>query len=414
LIIVEGLVYDLRCEIVKRELLEQDLRRSQETLLTRLRLHSARLSILFDQVLVREGYSNLDELMLASLAKISSLLNCHSTLYYHFEEENTLVLEASHGGRPGSYNVTFPTPAALLPPTEEVYPYPASRSQGGQTPWRLDGMEESLAKWVFAQDNVLGLLVVNWEEGCLPAVEEIALFGALADTLGLLVENARLRHEIEETAAVLERRRLARDLHDSVTQSLLTLLMYTRKALDETTNPELVTGTLSKMETGARQALKEARLMFFELRRDVFAEGGMLEQITSRLDSVERRAGINAELAVEPGAFWPMEWEYQLFFIVIEALNNSLKHARASAVVVRLKNAGEDFVLEVEDNGRGFHTSSQPAGGMGMTNMAERAEIIGAVFEAGPGSSGGALIRVSGKAGRGEPDTDRGSEVQDG
>jgi signal transduction histidine kinase len=87
--------------------------------------------------------------------------------------------------------------------------------------------------------------------------------------------------------------------------------------------------------------------------------------------------GIEAHLVVGDAVTWPKSWENDLYGIAMEALNNSLKHARASQVDVSLGGNGQGIDLEVSDNGRGFDLAHPGAGGLGLRSMAERAERMG-------------------------------------
>jgi len=123
----------------------------------------------------------------------------------------------------------------------------------------------------------------------------------------------------------------------------------------------------------AQQALQEMRLLVYELRPQVLRSDGLIGALEQRLEAVERRAGIDARLVVDVDLKIPPELEVELLHISQEALNNALKHSKASEVVLSLR-ADEDYlILEVKDNGRGFDQElARSKGGMGLTNMSER------------------------------------------
>src|SRR5262249_46946983 len=150
----------------------------------------------------------------------------------------------------------------------------------------------------------------------------------------IAVEHARLLAQTHQQAALQERQRLARELHDSVTQSLysLTLLAEAGRRLAEAGELEHVKGCLSRVGETAQQSLKEMRLRVYELRPSALEQDGLVRALRQRLETVEKRAGIQAHLLVEGGWDMPPSQEAELYRIAVEALNNTLKHAQAANV----------------------------------------------------------------------------------
>lgn len=210
--------------------------------------------------------------------------------------------------------------------------------------------------------------------------EEVALLTSVGEEIGMVLENARLRHQAEKLLLVQERNRLARELHDSVTQSLYSVTLFAeagRRTASADGNEEAADYFTQIGETG-RQALKEMRLLIHKLRPSILAKEGLVRALQQRLNSVEGRAGVKSQLIVEGEATLSPIVEDVLFQIAQEALNNALKHAMATKVIVRLNflNAAQT-VLQIEDNGRGFDPeAAADSGGMGLSNMRERAESL--------------------------------------
>jgi signal transduction histidine kinase len=249
-------------------------------------------------------------------------------------------------------------------------------------------------------DELYGGLVLYYRESREFSSEEIGLAVAFADQAALAIENARLHRHAEEAAVLRERGRLARDLHDSVTQSLysITLLAEGWKRLSQTSRLEGIADPLSELGEIAQQALKEMRLMVHELRPPDLQEVGLLGALHQRLGAVEKRAGIEARLVADDLVALPMDVEEELYRIALEALNNALRHASATRVSVRLSVQGEDVRLEVADDGSGFdpHELDQP-GGVGLASMRERAEKLGAMLtlDSSPGEGTRVCVQVS-------------------
>jgi len=177
-----------------------------------------------------------------------------------------------------------------------------------------------------------------------------------------------------------ERQRLARDLHDSVTQSLysVTLLAETSRQATIAGDAEIAAHCLGQLGEAARQALKEMRLLVYELRPPVLEQVGLVGALQQRLDAVEGRAGIETRLLVEHEITLAASVEEALYRIAVEAMNNSLKHAAATLVTVQIRAVGGGIELEIKDNGRGFEVeAAADTGGMGLITMRERTERLG-------------------------------------
>jgi PAS domain S-box-containing protein len=227
--------------------------------------------------------------------------------------------------------------------------------------------------------------------------EETQLAVALSDQAALAIQNARLRQQAEQLAVLDERHRLARELHDSVTQSLfsLTLLAEAGRRLAGAGDLPRVQAHLARLGTTAQQALKEMRLLVYQLRPLELETEGLVGALQQRLDAVERRAGVETRLLVEGVIRLPSSVEEELYRIAREALNNALKHAAATSVVVRIRIAGEQLELEVTDNGKGFDQDSVgDKGGLGLVGIRERVERLGGTLTVESSSGHGTQVRV--------------------
>jgi signal transduction histidine kinase len=256
-----------------------------------------------------------------------------------------------------------------------------------------------LAVPLIIHDEVYGGLVLYYSESRVFSGEEVDLAVAFADQVALAIENARLHLQAEEAAVLEERGRLARDLHDSVTQSLysLTLLAEGWRRLAEAGRLDGVDDPLTELGEIAQQALKEMRLMVHELRPPALEQEGLLGALHHRLGAVEKRAGVEARLVAEAVIELPPAVEEGLYLIAVEALNNALKHAAANAVTIRVRADRERVALEVKDNGLGFDLGTiDEIRGMGLVSMQERAEKLGGTLtiDSAPGEGTRVLVSV--------------------
>ena len=265
----------------------------------------------------------------------------------------------------------------------------------------IEGLRAYIGAPISRADRIWGTLSILGKDPAQFGPEEVRLLTSVGEEIGIVVENARLRRKAERLLVVQERNRLARELHDSVTQSLYSVTLFAeagRRAAQADSNEELY-DYLSQIGETSQQALKEMRLLIHRLRPSILANEGLIRALQQRLNSVEGRTGTSGRLMVEGEAMLNPAIEDALFQIAQEALNNALKHAMASEVVVRLNFKDEETVtLEVEDNGRGFDLDTTIQGdGMGLTSMRERAESfdgnLSVTTEPGLGCRVKALLR---------------------
>jgi PAS domain S-box-containing protein len=242
--------------------------------------------------------------------------------------------------------------------------------------------------------GVLGLLGKNFNHLTL---EQLTLLSAIADQISVAVESARLRDQAKEAAIIEERQRLARELHDSVTQYLYSLVLLTKgwqRGLHKA-SPEEIKHWLERSENVSNQALKEMRLLLYNLRPAILEQDGLAGALKRRLEAVEGRVEIKTELEVDEDLKLPPHIEQELYGIAQEALNNVLKYAEATKVVVRLCRKPGGVELEIMDNGNGFNLQAMAEnGGQGIVNMQERARNLGSSLglQSNPGQ--GTSIKV--------------------
>jgi PAS domain S-box-containing protein len=251
------------------------------------------------------------------------------------------------------------------------------------------------------RDAAYGTITLHYREPHDFSEEEISLATAVANQAALAIESARLREQAQQAAAIAERTRLARELHDSVTQSLYSVTLYSEAAarLLEGGNQETAIGYLREVRDTAQEALREMRLLIFELRPPALEEVGLAGALQARLQAVESRGGMQADLQVAGGANEeqiPIGVRREIYYILQEALNNALKHAQAQHVWVRLGFGSEDLCAEVSDDGSGFIlTDGEESGGVGIHSMRERAQRIGASLSIESALGSGTTVRLT-------------------
>jgi signal transduction histidine kinase len=226
--------------------------------------------------------------------------------------------------------------------------------------------------------------------------DNVRIISLFADEAAIAIESARLHQQEERLAVVEERQRLARDLHDSVTQSLYSVTLYAEATarLLGAGDLEVATHYLGELRDTAQEALRETRLLIFELRPSVLEKEGLTVALEARLEAVEARGGLKTEMRVDGDEPLPFALEEELYRIAQEALNNIIKHAKAHNVSVHLEQTrqSEKLVrvrLSVQDDGDGFDPAAgRDKGGLGLRGMEERIQRFGGTLsiESAPGA----------------------------
>ena len=243
----------------------------------------------------------------------------------------------------------------------------------------------------------------RWSEGDFSryiddtAGDEISQFAQRLNNMARQLQD--LLHSRQDMAVSEERNRLARELHDSVTQLLYSLTLYAEAASEllAAGETETAAGHLRDLRDTAQEALREMRLLIFELHQPVLEKGGLSAALQSRLDAVETRGGMHAELLVEGSEQLPSLVQAELYNITQEALNNALKHAHANTIRIHLRFGDTETEIQVSDDGMGFDPAAVGMkGGFGIPGMKERSQKIGGTLQidSAPGRGTTVTVRV--------------------
>lgn len=249
-----------------------------------------------------------------------------------------------------------------------------------------------------AKDKLVGTLFATTYTPRKFSEQDIDLLTSIGYQVGVAIENALLYRQAQQLAALEERSRLARELHDSVTQALYSQTLLVEGWKQMALNGQLhdITEPLLELSGLTKQALKEMRLLVYELRPPDLEKEGLIGALHKRLNAVEKRSGVEARLVTDDViADLPVELEENLYRIAQEALANALKHADAQHVTVHLATDEEQVTLTITDDGCGFEPAAVvDNGGMGLVSMRERTENLKGCFilESSPGH--GTVVRV--------------------
>jgi two-component system nitrate/nitrite sensor histidine kinase NarX len=243
--------------------------------------------------------------------------------------------------------------------------------------------------------QVFGVFNVDYVQPRAFGEEERRLFTALVQRAALVIENAQLYEQAQELAVVEERSRLARDLHDAVTQTLFSasLIADVLPRIWER-DPDAGWARLEEVRELTRGALAEMRTLLLELRPAALVEAEMGELLRQLAEATTGRARVPVAVEVEGECALPPDVKVALYRIAQEALNNVAKHSGASQATVRLRCQAERVELCISDDGRGFDPCEASPDSLGLGIMRERVGAIGATLRIESQIGGGARVMV--------------------
>lgn len=256
-----------------------------------------------------------------------------------------------------------------------------------------------------ARGRTVGVINAYYRPGEDPGPGSLAFLEAMADQAAVAIDMASLLAQARSQAQSDERRRLARDLHDSVVQQLFSMRMQA-KALrrqvdaldaDQFVGVRRVAEELAELSAGA---LADLRLLVFELRPLDLAEHGLVDAIRAHAASLRARTGLEIDVRASEDIriAGGLDFQEDLYRITSEALHNVVKHANATAVEISIEKDDPDLVVRVRDNGAATSADvhdTRTRERLGLLSMRERTERWGGRFEAGPCPDHGWVVRAA-------------------
>jgi PAS domain S-box-containing protein len=266
-----------------------------------------------------------------------------------------------------------------------------------------------LAVPIFISDEIYGSLRFYFAQPHDFTQEDVHLATSLGDQVALAIENARLRAQAQEHAAAAERSRLARDLHDAVTQTLFSasLIAEVLPRIWER-KPEEGQRRLEELRQLTRGALAEMRTLLLELRPSALMEAEIEDLLRQLSEAFTGRSRLPVTLNIQGKCQVSSEVRIALYRIAQEAMNNIAKHAHASEVQLEVICTPHSVVLCIQDDGAGFSMENISSDHLGLGIMKERAEAIGAVLTITSQPGQGTRIEAAWK----EPEMERENEFE--
>ncbi len=251
----------------------------------------------------------------------------------------------------------------------------------------VPGFADYVRSWMgvplVAREQVIGILALHHQEPDFYHQRHADLAMAFANQVAVAIENARLYEKAQDLAILQERQRLARELHDSVSQTLYGIALGAQtstKLLDQMTvhdgNHAALKESLNYVLAQSEAGLTEMRSLIFELRPESLEMEGLVRALEKQAAAIQARhhLPVNASFCDEPKT--SLQMKEALYRVAQEALNNVVKHSRATESWIKLDCSNGQLKLEVADNGQGFDPKGNYAGHLGLLSMQERIDEI--------------------------------------
>jgi signal transduction histidine kinase len=248
---------------------------------------------------------------------------------------------------------------------------------------------------LMVNNKLYGAIVLFYEQQRDFSGDDIEIAVTFGDQAAMAIENANLRVQAEQMAVAAERSRLARDLHDAVTQTLFStsLIADVLPRMWNTDRSEALR-RLGELRQLTRGALAEMRTLLLELRPSSLVETGLQELLRQLVEATTGRARIPVTLVVEGQFRLPPDVQISFYRIAQEALNNVARHASASQATVHLSRQDAEIELLLCDDGQGFDPNAVAPQHLGLEIMRERAKAIGATLQITSEPGGGTQVRL--------------------
>ena len=380
-------------DITRRKQIEVELERRVDERTREIERRRQVADGLRDILTVLNSNRSLEDILAHIAAQACRLLYADASAIYRMQEgQGSLTIQASCG-LPESYalNTDIPISEATSgliaegQPGGSEFDLPTNDinfGAGDLSPLEIDEYQALLTVPLIIKEETYGSLILYYRNPRRFTSEEIELATSVGDQTALAIENARLRTQVERTAVAAERSRIARDLHDSVTQTLFSasLIAEVLPRLWQRNRSESER-RLEELRQLTRGALAEMRTLLLELRPATLIEVELSELLRQLTEAIMGRARVPIALEIQGDVPLHPDVKIAFYHIAQEALNNVAKHARASNASVTLVRTQKWAFLSIKDNGRGFEFEKVTAEHLGLTIMQERAQAIDGLLE---------------------------------
>lgn len=392
----------LEKEVVKRKQAELEIQHMVELLEQRVADRSRELAALYDMTILFTEAQSLEETLEPALRNIRSSVDASGIAIHILSADRSQLHLAAHlslSDWEGMQRVEVTTDFGdwlqgadaplMLVDNATAYPFLPQALL-------LPAYPTYFGVALRVRKVVIGMLSVYREQQRPFSVQRVSLLITMAEQLGIIIQNQRLQEQSLDMTRIMERQRLARELHDSVAQRIYSLNLFAHAGQEAAEDGDLDNTRLrlQQVEENALYALREMRLLLYQLRPLALENQMLIDAFEERFVLVERRLGIEAVIEASVTLELAEALEEDLYFIITEALNNSLKHAQATRVELRFEERNDHLLITVRDNGQGFD-SQQQTPGLGLENLCLRTTKINGQIDLETAVGQGTTIRIT-------------------
>jgi nitrate/nitrite-specific signal transduction histidine kinase len=303
----------------------------------------------------------------------------------------------------GRYAIPSQGSTAEQPPKVTTYEIEDRQGENQAVHLAQPGFQLLVAVPLSTKGHTLGLFLLGKRSAGRLSPEELSLLGSIGQQIGVAMENAHLYEQAEQAAIEAERHRLARDLHDAVTQTLFSAnLIADVIPRVWKRNPEEGLRNLEELRQLTRGALAEMRTLLLEMRPESLERADLKSLLTQLADAFVGRVRVPVSLEIQGDCELAHEVKLVFYRVAQEAMNNIAKHSGARQVELRIECHPGQTTLFIQDDGLGFEPGSLSPGHMGIAIMRERASSIGAGFKIESQSGQGTTIELDWRSARKE------------
>ena len=353
-----------------------------ETLEERVQQRTRNLIVLYNLItIISENWRLQDLLELSLVLTLETVEADHGIIYLSDGKEIPGIKPVIQRGFADGFQIEFgslPDDMLALEVFKRQKPLSLDNLQEDPAFANFEGLTSYAGIPILARGNTRGVFSLFSSSKGVFNTDEMALLASIADHLGIGIDNSILYEQSRENAALEERNRLARDLHDSVSQLLYSLTLMagtTKKMLERGSSIEAIKNSVERLGDTSHRALKEMRLLLFELRPAVLESEGLISALQHRIKTVEDGLGISVEFQAHGLPELPNYVEDALYHIAMEAFNNIVKHAESTVATIKFTVHEDVVVMEIIDKGKGFDTDLLQKG-LGLRNMRERGQML--------------------------------------
>ncbi len=373
-----------------------------------------------EQVRMLNSNISRDEIFSRVLQQVTGAMMANAAVVFELDKDSKMLESRHSHGLPAGFNANLSVPLGVsligravqerrvtTQDIDSLIQTLRAEEPAGERLAYVESLRERVnCRWLMAiplisDREVYGGIVLFFSAPRNSGGEDLALAATIGYQSALGIENSRLREEAAKSAIAQERYRIARDLHDSVSQALygISLGARTAKQIVAVESPR-ATDAVEYVLSLAEGGLAEMRAIILELSPESLTSEGLVIVLQKQMGILAMRHKLKLDLKLGEEPYIPVQHKEALYRISMEAMQNVIKHAQATMVEVSMctntgANGRPQVCITLRDDGKGFDLNRTFPGHMGLSNMRERAEVAGGQCDISSRPGKGTTIRVT-------------------